>query len=291
MDGGLTIFWDFVSGIPSKFKHCQLVYGLYEHGEERLEPKLVPKVPLELDAYKSTLSKAVFGTEHEVKRLVSSPAINLIVEVQLISDKTIQFGWSVIEVFTAQRQLNEGLWKLPVFRPPTNLTIELRDFKRQVPVPNAFIFGRIAVPGSKILQLGVNPDKTSEFFVPQSHNPAATPPMSRNPIGDSFLPPRSGGYGVNPMANSGIAIRIERLIGVLSKSHLKFQVAIQQETRTALDRQGNKCSWVSEPVNAFGLEMNTGKSRRIPGTQIRADKAELRPSDIDSIARQSAGTM
>ena len=183
-----------------------------------------------------------------------------------------------------------------MYKPPTNLAIELTEIRRYPPVPNSFIYGRIGAPGAQLLQLAVNAENSLQFNIPSSHIISYSPkPMSVD--GGFNGPPRSGGNGINylgnngmnTLANNGIAVRIEKVLGLLSKSYIKFQVTIQQESAIASDKQGSKCRWISDPVNAFGLEMNTGKTRRIPGTHIRADKAELKPSDIDSIARQSAG--
>lgn len=292
-EGSIILHWDFVLGIPSKFKHCQLVYGIYEHGQERLQARLVQKVPLELEAYKSPISRALFATEHEVNKLQANPALSLIVEIQVTSEnKTIQFGWTILDIFTASRQINEGMFKLPIYKPPTDTALEIRDIRRLAPVQGAFLYGRLGSPGSRVFQMAVNPDNTSAYGIPASHGAPVSPMSSRGSMGGgSFVPPRSGGGGINTLANNGISVRIEKLLSFITKSHIRFQVTLQLESQIAVDREKNRCTWVSEPVNAFGTGTGSGpsKTKRIPGTHIRAGNADLRASDIDSNARASAG--
>ena len=288
-ESGFTLLWDFITGIPSKQKQCQIVYGIYEHGEERLEAKLVPKVTLEPESYRSPQSMAVFASEHDIKKLSNMPSLTLIIEVQVIAEgKVVQFGWSAVDLFSNSRQLNEGMWKLQVYKPPTDLGIELRDLKKKPPVPNSFIFCRFALPSSNLLSVPVNPENKGSYVIPFSHQILESPkPESRNSRGPgSFVLPRSAASGINTLANNGIAINIAKLLNFISKTILKFRVTVYQEDRVATDKSKNPCQWTSDSVNALGLDSGPGRGRRIPGTYITADKAG---PDYDSASRDRAG--
>ena len=291
-DSGFTIFWDFVSGIPTKYKQCQLVYGIYEKGEERLEAKLVPKVTLEPDGYKSSTSLALFASEHDVSKLQSNPDLILVIEVQVVVEgRMIQLGWSAVDLFTPQRFLQEGLWKLPIYRPPTDLGVNLGDLRKLSPIPNAYIFGRIAGPASNLRSMAINPDHSHSYSVPQCHVAPSSVQRATRESRDqgSYIVPRSARSGINTLANNGIAVNISKLLGFISKSLLRFRVSLYLDDKLARDKHGKSCQWLSDSINALGLESGSGRSRRIPGTQLRADKAELRGSEIDLNSRQSAG--
>lgn len=114
VETGFYIFWDFVIGIPRRYKECQIAYGLYERGEVRLEPRLVPSVKCEDDPFSDANGRAIFGTEHDIKKVPSYPLIHLVIEVQVVSNtmdgpKIGNFGWTVLDIFSNQRKLVEGL--------------------------------------------------------------------------------------------------------------------------------------------------------------------------------------
>lgn len=295
-DSNFTLLWDFIAGMPSKYKQCQLVFGGYEHGEEKLEAKLVPKVILEPESYKSTQSLGLFASEHEIFKSQCLPSTTLIVEVQaIIEGKVIQFGWSAIDFFSINKQLNEGMWKLQIFKPPTDLGIELRDIRKKATVPNAFIYCRLALPSSKLLSMPINPDDRTLYVLPESHQPYETPkpPQSRHSQAPgSFVIPRSAASGINTLANNGIAVNISKLINFISKSMLKFRVTIFQSENIANDKYNNPCQWTSEYVNALGLNSASDRGRRIPGTYIRTGKNDLQGSEIDSssVGRMDIGS-
>jgi hypothetical protein len=275
-DNNFSILWDFVSGIPSKYSQCQMVYGIYENSQPRQEGKLVPRVNLSSDSYKSPTSLALFSIEHEFT-LNLNPSLLLVVEVQVFyQNHSIQFGWSIMDIFNQSPSLNEGLWRLPVYKPPTNLAVGLGDLLSLSPIPNSFIFFRIAFPTSKLHSIPVNPDKPHQYIIPASHKLISSPRVesrhSNHPA--SYIIPKSARSGINTLANNGIAVNISKLLGFISKNHLKFKVSVYVDDKLALDRSKQNCQWISQSVNPLSLGSGSSKTRRIPGTQVRVDKAE-----------------
>lgn len=189
------------------------------------------------------------------------------------------------------------------------MNVELNDIKNQTIVPYAFLFLR-AVPvgsGSDLLRFTPNPDTNiSEYKIPSSHvRSNYSQPQSRS-LSDSPSNPqikmsresrnsRPGSLGtrgtaLNPMSNQGFAIRLENLLNFLSKSHIRFQVTIQEDDKIATDSLGRECRWMSDVLNALATDVVAARgNRRIPGTKVFADKTNLKASDIEFNAMQNAG--
>lgn len=110
-ESGFYIHWDFISGIPKMSKKCHLEYGLYERGELRLEPRFVPSNSLIAHTKKVPHVIAQFGSEHDIRRVPPYPSIFLIMEVKYSSTEVdfSSLGWSILDIFTLQRKLNEGV--------------------------------------------------------------------------------------------------------------------------------------------------------------------------------------
>lgn len=110
-EAGFYVFWDFVVGIPNRFRQTQIVYGLYEYGQSRLGPRLVSPVAVENDPFNEASCRAIFNLDHDIKDMTPSQSIYLIIEIQGIGDnqKVSNIGWTAFDIFTAQNALNEGI--------------------------------------------------------------------------------------------------------------------------------------------------------------------------------------
>jgi hypothetical protein len=272
---GFYVYFDYFKGVSRRFRHCQLVYGIYERGESRLEPRLVPGVGVENDSYSDMTGRAVFATDHDVKRINPQSSLLLIVEVQASATREAgevsNIGWTVLDLFSGARKLNEGLWKLPLYRPPTEVDLQVGSLRTLLQVPNAFLYIRIADmthPKPEITDVPVNPDETARFYrIPAIHarevvNDQAEQPrrvdrsaVRRTP--EMARPAREGTPRMytpsqgNPSQNSGIGVRIEHLQNISSRD-LAFQVAVQQGEFIAKDGKGKDCVWNSKPVQITG---------------------------------------
>ena len=79
-------------------------------------------------------------------------------------------------------------------------------------------------------------------------------------------------------------------MGFISKSHLRFRISLKQGEKVSLDDQKKPCSWTSDPINALGVDaVGRPGDSRIPGTNIWAEKPNLRANEVIMNERQSAG--
>ncbi|CAG9322879.1 unnamed protein product [Blepharisma stoltei] len=137
------------------------------------------------------------------------------------------------------------------------------------------------------------PFMRSKMDLDESMNEPNKAPFNPQPQSRNTRPRSLGTAGsvLNPISNHGFAVRLENLLNFLSKSHLKFQVTIQEDEKVAKDSNGNDCRWSSEIVNALADDPSPSPSignKRIPGTKIWADKSKLKASDINNNAMQNA---
>jgi len=208
-----------------------------------------------------------------------------------------------LDIFTYQKALNEGVWKVPVYRPPTDTSIELRDIKNLVPIPNAFVYMRLVSSGSSspIVGMEISPENNiHKYRIPPSHQrdapgmlqPPQKPQSPATPMqylqpsqpsqaslvpqsAESYLPrnPVEEPPKHNFFTNAGVGAKLQSLIDTLSKNHLKFRVTLQEDDEVCLNDRGEKCIWTSEVINPLGSDvLAPSNNKRIPGTQIWGGK-------------------
>ena len=63
---------------------------------------------------------------------------NLLIELQVPDpNKHAGFsslGWSVMNLFDPSYQLNKGKWRMPIYRPPTVIDLDVRDISKLKPL-------------------------------------------------------------------------------------------------------------------------------------------------------------
>lgn len=297
---GFYIAWDMLVGIPQKYRRSQIVYGVYERGEVRLEPRLVIPAPTEDDPSNQLGFRSMFKDMHDLKKLPPLPQIISVLEIQGIDpyNKISVIGWTVLELFTTDKKVQEGYWRLPVYRPPTLSMIHIPDLKVITNIPNAYVYLRIFAADN--LQKFPPAKSVSQYKIPVIHlrdspfEENGTPrnldippdqaenrelfPNSRSPASRSMASQinRSGGSKIsnrNQVSGSpGIWIRLESLNGFTSRSHLKFRLSIIRDGQNCVDDRGAFCKWTSEPVNSQSIDVSANEGRvsrqsRLPSSQ------------------------
>lgn len=57
------------------------------------------------------------------------------------------YGWSFVQVFNLEDELRAGVWKLPIYKAPANVNVDISNFANQVVrIPNTMLWMRLDYP-------------------------------------------------------------------------------------------------------------------------------------------------
>ena len=149
LNHGFVVHWDYVFGIPKNKKFCQLVFAVVNGEETVLEPQMVAaRGVLDQNVQKN---QCVIYENNTLREIEANKFSNLIIEVQMpLSlnniDDYVSLGWTFINLFDVNNQLNRGKFKLPLYQPPIyrNVTKDAVDQLKPV-LDTSFLF-RISYP-------------------------------------------------------------------------------------------------------------------------------------------------
>ena len=149
LDHGFVVHWDYVFGIPKNRKFCQLVYAIMNGDEAIIEPQVVDPRPVQ--DQNTQKNQCIIYENNNIREIEPSKLTNLIIEVQMPTsmnnvEEYTSLGWTFINLFDLNLQLNRGKFKLPLYQPPIykNVTADAVDQLR--PVMDCTILFRISYP-------------------------------------------------------------------------------------------------------------------------------------------------
>jgi hypothetical protein len=115
---------------PRDYRDCELCFCLQKNGVVLTDPRprLVRMAGLSPDFEETMKQRISFSFSHLLSAL--EPPVNLIVEIRT-SDPNDPMSvkstaWTVMPLFNPANEPNFGRWRLPVYRIPTNLNIDLK---------------------------------------------------------------------------------------------------------------------------------------------------------------------
>lgn len=149
MNHGFRVHWDYVFGIPKNKKFCQLVYAIMNGDENLLDPQVVEARPCQDQNVQK--NQCVIYQNNDIREIEPNKLTNLIIEVQMPTslnnvEEYTSLGWTFINLFEVNMQLNRGKFKLPLYASPIykNITKDAVDQLR--PVMDCTILFRISYP-------------------------------------------------------------------------------------------------------------------------------------------------
>ena len=91
----------------------------------------------------------MFKQSNIFKGIPPHPMTNFIVEMQVpktASDNTnwVSYGWTILNVFDLKRDLNSGIWKLPLYQSPVLASLDTRDINTLQRIPHTALMMRVA---------------------------------------------------------------------------------------------------------------------------------------------------
>jgi hypothetical protein len=80
------------------------------------------------------------------------------------------YGWSFIQVFNLEDEIRAGVWKVPLYKPPANVSIDISNFANEVVrIPNTMVWMRLDYPDEP-QTVECHPSYAHVYTVPPIHN-------------------------------------------------------------------------------------------------------------------------
>lgn len=195
-DHGFIIHWDYVFGIPKNQKFCQLVYAIRNGDEDVLSPEVVePRAVRDQNVEKN---QCIFYENNHIREIEPAKLTNLIVEVQMLKslnnpDEYESLGWTFINLFDVNLDLNRGKFKVPLYKPPIYQNITKEGVGLLKPVSDCSLLFRISYPWKdEYSNLKSNEPHINhrDYAIPGLHLKQASLPgvMSSNLFGEKMRP-------------------------------------------------------------------------------------------------------
>ena len=131
---GFEVYFDYCSKVYPAFNQVRLTYVVQNVTQQHFDPLQVNGGYGTVDPINSNMRFCPVEKEILLKGIKSHPSCNLIIEVQVpkVIDeyeppKWVAYGWTLINLFDYKRDLNVGIWRLPLYQCPTLVQIDVRD--------------------------------------------------------------------------------------------------------------------------------------------------------------------
>ena len=125
----MNIFFDQAFSAPRDIKDCELCFCFQRNGQVLANPKpcLVKMSTLNPDFEDHTKARINFTFSQFFKDL--EPPMNLIVEMRkfdpAVPNSLKSVAWTIFQIYDPAGDLNVGKWRLPMYKCPTKLGIDI----------------------------------------------------------------------------------------------------------------------------------------------------------------------
>lgn len=173
------------------------------------------------------------------------------------------YGWSVIDLFNFKNDLKRGTYKVPIYKPPTIINLDVRDIPQLERIKDTMVWMRIAMPkDDEFNDIRCEPAYYHIYYVPEIHNIA--------PKVEMFVKPeRDSSYFCD-----GINVIIHWVKSHTHSRHMRVACAMQLAKDIVVQDNGHLCFYVTRGINAMNQNIGKGILKAISSVG-RETKANL----------------
>ncbi|KAJ3384462.1 hypothetical protein HDU92_003572 [Lobulomyces angularis] len=178
---GFSICWDFLSGLPFYVagKGIQLIYAHFDGAQPRGEATQL-KTQSAVGDNASYVIRTIFDETSDFVQIPAKITNRIVIEFQVVTNDTNcqsqtvtdfePLGWTSLDLFNSNLELDAGRWCLPIFPPPINFTISTQKLMATVtPITGLTCYLRVADITLKSIytRLTLDPLSHRSFFKPK----------------------------------------------------------------------------------------------------------------------------
>ena len=96
-------------------------------------------------------------------------------------------GWSIVDLFNFKHDLKRGVYKVPIYKPPTLINLDFRDLANLERIPDTMVWLRITFPKEdEYSEIRCDPSHYHMYTIPEIHNFAPEIDMYVKPERDPY---------------------------------------------------------------------------------------------------------
>lgn len=230
--------------LAQKMGYC--MYDIYHHVKQieanpdtllifevHVKPKVkdVPKVVKE--------GRAAIHNGYPLRRFDTGDP-KLKEDTDLVDDiRWKSFGWSFIQVYNLEDELRAGVWKVPIYKPPANVTIDISNFANEVVrIPNTMVWMRLDYPDEP-QTVKCHPSYAHVYTVPPIHNVL---------VREEADTPERPGYDPS-YKNRGFQIYVHYGTGYFPSRKVRVAVCLQYRKDILFDEDNMLCFYATSGKN------------------------------------------
>ena len=158
-------------------------------------------------------------------------------------------GWSVIDLFSFKHDLKKGTYKIPLYKPPTIINLDVRDLPHIERLPDTMVWTRIAFPKEDDLsEIRCDPSHYHTYYLPEIHNFAPKVEMY-------VKPERDPNYVCD-----GIHCFVHTVTGFAPERHIRVAICLQMGKDVVVQKDGGLCFYATRGIRPPRLdELNPEK--------------------------------
>jgi len=146
---GFDLHFDFIKDLPEMHQSCQVIFGIYKQGLPVM--KSLKTDPHMIELTSEDTKRSLFGEKKNITGVEVGDRVLLFFELQFTNrlDKFQQgasFGWTALELFTEDKTLKIGRFKLPFYAPPLDVQLTKERITLMQPLPETHMYVRINHP-------------------------------------------------------------------------------------------------------------------------------------------------
>jgi hypothetical protein len=175
---GFGIHFDFLTNLQRNHRDVRLVYGVFNYKKVVVANREVGVMQSMPDPSNMSKNRVFFDKKHILKNVKPHAGNTLIMEFQVRRTDTepgdiryASIGWTLLNLFDTNYELNAGQFKLPIYDTPTQPDLDIRDIPKLSKQDKVLFCLRIAVPKDPIAKLKILPDTHADNYVmPRIHS-------------------------------------------------------------------------------------------------------------------------
>lgn len=156
------------------------------------------------------------------------------------------YGWSVIDLFSYKHDLKRGTYKVPIYKPPTIINLDVRDIPHLDRIPDTMVWLRVAFPKEdEFSEIRCDPSYYHIYYIPEIHNFA--------PKIDMYVKPeRDPDYTCE-----GITVYVHFCKGYQASRHVRVAACIQLGKDIVIQENGGLCFYATRGIKPAVKEVIT----------------------------------
>jgi len=175
------------------------------------------------------------------------------------------YGWSVIDMFSYKHDLKRGTYKVPIYKPPTIVNLDVRDIPNLERIPDTMVWMRIAFPKEdEYSEIRCDPSVYHIYYIPEIHNFA--------PKVDMYVKPEKD----PDYLCEGITVYCHYAKGLQAARHVRVATCIQLGKNIVAMENGNLCFYATRGIKPEVKEVLTTTTELTAKTRNSSIKSILK---------------